>query len=110
MEEKDLNQSTELTEATRGEAATGGGSSAGAAAATARALSPDEEKPTMNLFRIINEKIGDRVTPLTLSYREAEVTVLSLHWNGFHCRDEQGAAIVVPFEWQYLKEIVGELD
>jgi hypothetical protein len=81
-----------------------------AAAAPARALSPDEEKTTMNLFKIVNGQISQRVDPLTLSYNEQEVTVLSIHWNGIHCRDENGAAIVVPGEWQYLKEIFSVLD
>ena len=84
--------------------------SAGAAAAPARDLSPDEEKTTLNLFQIVNGKISDRVTPLTLSYKGQELTVLSLHWNGIHCRDEQGAAVIVPGEWEYLKEVFIELD
>ena len=87
-----------------------GATNAAAAAAPARELSPDEEKTTMNLFRIINGKLSDRVSPVTLSYREQEVTVLSLHWNGIHCRNEQGEALIVPGEWQYLKEIFVELD
>jgi hypothetical protein len=81
---------------------------AAAGAAPARDLSPDEEKTTLNLFKIFNEKIKDHVNP-TISYQEAEMTVRSLHWNGFHCRDEKGASVIVPFEWQYLKELVGEL-
>lgn len=87
-----------------------GSPSAAAAAAPARDLSPDEEQTTMNLFKIVNRKLSDLVRPVTLSYNEQELTVLSLHWNGIHCRNEQGESVIVPGEWAYLKEIFIELD
>ncbi|HWT00215.1 MAG TPA: hypothetical protein VN256_08205 [Pyrinomonadaceae bacterium] len=63
----------------------------------------------MNLFKLVNEQITGYGGRLTLSYQGAEVTVSSLHWNGIHCRDEQGGAVVVPGEWTYLKELFKEL-